>query len=262
MPSHLVIPDTQAKPGVSDEHMVWAAKYALRHRPDVIVHLGDHWDMPSLSSYDSLASKAVRGLDVLEDINAGNASLFSFDSTIALWNRATNHRRRYKPRKILLRGNHDGETNGGRIGRAIEADPMLRGFFAAHPLLSPGWQVVPFLKPIEIDGIAYCHYFPRGANGCVMQQRRGAPSAKAQCVREGRSATAGHKQGLDVARVTVGGGRTFRGLIAGSFYMHDEGYKSPQGNSHWRGILHKRHVHAGDYDLTEVSLETLRREFA
>lgn len=254
---HLVIPDTQAKPGVSSDHMVWAAKYALEHRPPVIVHLGDHWDMPSLSSYDTIHGKVAAGVDILGDIEAGNESLARFDNTIAAWNRNTTHKRRYFPRKIMLRGNHE-----NRLARAVAADPMVEGFVKAHPLESPGWEVVPFLEVIEVDGIAYCHFFPRARNGCVVQDRRGAPSAMAQCVREGRSATAGHKQGLDVARVCVGGGRTFRGVIAGAFYLHDESYKGPQGNTHWRGLLHKHNVQNGDYDLSEVSMATLRARYA
>ena len=49
---HMVIPDTQCKPGVPMEHLTWAGQYAVEQKPDVIIHIGDHWDMPSLSSYD------------------------------------------------------------------------------------------------------------------------------------------------------------------------------------------------------------------
>jgi len=47
MVSHLVIPDTQAKPGAPTKHLEWIGRYILDRRPDVVVHLGDHWDMPS-----------------------------------------------------------------------------------------------------------------------------------------------------------------------------------------------------------------------
>ena len=47
-----MIPDTQVKPGVNTDHLEWAGHYAVKMKPDVIVHIGDHWDMPSLSSYD------------------------------------------------------------------------------------------------------------------------------------------------------------------------------------------------------------------
>ena len=49
---HMVIPDTQVKPGCPIEHLKWAGQYAVDKKPDVIVHIGDHWDMPSLSHYD------------------------------------------------------------------------------------------------------------------------------------------------------------------------------------------------------------------
>ena len=259
LPDHLVIPDTQARPGAPSDHMEWAARYALEHRPEVIVHLGDHWDMPSLSSYDTLHGKVAAGLDILADIQAGNESLARFDRTIAEWNRNTNNGRRYRPRKILLRGNHE-----NRMARAVEADPMIAGFAAQHPFESPGWEVVPFLEVVEVDGVRFSHYFPRAANGCVMQSRRGAPSAKAQVVREAASCTAGHKQGLDVHVQCVGGGKRIRGIIAGSFYLTNIAaeYKTPQGHSYWRGILHCHDVRDGDYDLQEISLDSLRRRYA
>lgn len=214
---HLVIPDTQAKPGVPDDHLEWAARYALDKEPEVIIHLGDHWDFPSLSSYETSSTKVANGRDILADIRAGNEALRRFDDVIRQENRRRNHRRRYKPKRILLRGNHDGETNGGRVERALEAEPWLAGFFEAHPMESPGWDVVPFLQPVILHGIKYSHFYVRGANGKVTQSRRGMPSAKAQVVREAMSATAGHAQGLDYHQQPCGH-TIHHGLIAGSFY--------------------------------------------
>ena len=57
---HLVIPDTQIKPDCPIDHMYWAGRYACAMKPDVIIHLGDHWDMPSLSSYD-VGKKSFEG---------------------------------------------------------------------------------------------------------------------------------------------------------------------------------------------------------
>lgn len=260
---HLVIPDTQIRPGVPTEHLAWAARYALEKQPDVIIHLGDHWDFPSLSGYESGQSKVANGRDILADVQAGNEALALFDDVIREENRRRNHRRRYNPQRLLLRGNHDGETNGGRVGRALEAEPWLRGFFEAHPLSSPGWTVVPFLQPVVLHGIAYCHYFVRNASGQVVQSKRGMPSAKAQVVREAMSATSGHKQGLDYHAQPVTNG-ILHGLIAGSFYQHDEGYLTPQGNHHWRGIVLKNDVRpdGGHYDLCTVSLDYLRRKYS
>jgi len=49
---HLVIPDTQVKPNSPTDHLRWAGLYAAEKKPDVIIHIGDHFDMPSLSSWD------------------------------------------------------------------------------------------------------------------------------------------------------------------------------------------------------------------
>ena len=69
---HLVIPDTQCKPGFPTEHLEWVGKYAAEKKPDVIVHLGDHWDMPSLSIYD-IGKKAFEGRTYQADSIAGLA---------------------------------------------------------------------------------------------------------------------------------------------------------------------------------------------
>ena len=39
----LILPDTQTKVGVDIDHLVAAGNYAAERRPDVIVHLGDHY---------------------------------------------------------------------------------------------------------------------------------------------------------------------------------------------------------------------------
>lgn len=255
---HLIIPDTQVRPGVDVDHLEWAGNYAVEKQPQVIVHLGDHWDMPSLSRWDNAARKALASRDVHADIVAGNEALRLFMRPITEHNKGRRSRARYKPRLVMLEGNHE-----HRIARSVYDEPWLAGLFEACDRNDRelGWERIPFLQPIEIDGIRYCHYFCRNANGAVVQSRNGMPSAKAQVVRECVSATAGHKQGLDV-HVQPAGGRIFRGLIAGSFYSHDEEYLTPQGNTHFRGILLKNDVRDGYYDLCDVSLDFLRRRYS
>ena len=70
----LLIPDTQVKPGVPLDHLHALSKFIVHRRPDVIVHIGDHWDMASLSSYD-FGKKAMEGRRVHEDIEAGKGAL-------------------------------------------------------------------------------------------------------------------------------------------------------------------------------------------
>jgi len=154
---HMVIPDTQCKPDQTFQHLRWAGQYAVEMLPDVIIFLGDHWDMPSLSSYDK-GKKSFEGRRYLKDIAAGNEGMTAFMEPIleeqerlkknkkAVWN----------PRLVFLRGNHE-----ERIEKAINNDAMLEGVldFDAHTNLKEyGWEVYPFLEVVTIDGIAYSHY--------------------------------------------------------------------------------------------------------
>jgi hypothetical protein len=249
---HLVIPDTQCRPGVPVDHFSWIGAYAADKRPDVIVHLGDWYDMNSLCSYDKESNpKDFHARSYEDDLAAGDLGVTLFELALA-------KAKGYRPRKVYLRGNHE-----ERYERLIRAEPNL-----ARSLVAPwtyaedcGWDVRPFLEPIDIDGILYCHYFCRGPSGMVTNSRNGNPSAKLQVTREMQSCTAGHKQGLDVHVQPTARGMV-RGVIAGSCYQHDDEYLSPQGTRYWRGILMKHEVRQGDYNLLEVSLSYLKRKYA
>jgi len=78
---HLVIPDTQIKPDKPMDHMLWAGKYACAVKPDTIIHIGDHWDMPSLSSYD-VGKKSFEGRRYSADVEAGNEAMQLFTDCI------------------------------------------------------------------------------------------------------------------------------------------------------------------------------------
>ena len=244
-----VIPDTQCRPGVRTDHLEWAGKYIAEKQPDVVIHLGDHWDMPSLSSYDK-GTASAEGRRVQKDIDAGNEALRLLTDAMANGNVPN-------MRLIMLRGNHE-----NRLERYINSNAELIGAFDnAFNDTRLGWEVVPFLQPIEVGGVSFCHYFPRSSDGNVAQTKRGAPSARAQLLREMQSCVSGHRQGLDLA-VHTNGKRLIRSIIAGSFYQHSEGYLSPQGNHHWRGMLMLHEVKNGSFNLMELSLDYLRRRYS
>lgn len=54
---HCFIPDTQVRAGVSTDHIGAAGRYVAEKRPDKIIIAGDWWDFPSLSAWDSAATK-------------------------------------------------------------------------------------------------------------------------------------------------------------------------------------------------------------
>ena len=245
---HMVIPDVQAKPDVSHEHMRWIANYALEKRPDVIVQIGDWADMPSLSLYDK-GKRCYEGRRYVKDIDAANFSLHLFEETIAKHNRE-HPEDKYEPRKVITLGNHE-----ARIERATMLDASLDGKLRPEDLnfWDAGWEVHPFLEVVEIDGIEYSHYFISGSMG------RPVSSAAALLKTRGRSATMGHVQRMDVAfHPQTQQIRMFCGVC----YTHDEDYLGPQGNECPRQVIMKHEVENGRYDLMAVSLRFLEKRYA
>ena len=241
---HLIIPDTQCKKGVSLQHLKWVGQYIAEKKPEVVIHLGDHWDMPSLSSYD-VGKKSFEGRRYVDDITAGNAGMDLIMEGVS--------KMKVKPRLVFIMGNHE-----QRIERAVESDAKAEGLITYDDfnLKKHGWEVVPFRVPILIDGIQYCHYFYNPMSG---KPYSGAMETRLKNI--GCSFTMGHQQGLIYGRRELSSGKTLNGLVAGSFYQHDEEYKGPQGNAHWRGIVVKHEVRDGNYDPMFVSLDYLRRTY-
>lgn len=246
---HLYIPDTQVKVGVPINHLTAAGNYAVEKRPDVIVLAGDWWDFPSLSSYDR-GKLSFEGRRYRLDVEAGKAGMEKFLAPIR-------KAKSYRPRIVITLGNHE-----HRVQRAIEEHAVLDGTIGVHDLQLEafGIEAHEFLRPIVIDGVVYCHYFPRSASGKVMQSKSGAPNALAQLRREGRSCVAGHTQGFDIACLPFSG-RLQWGVQAGSFYQHQEQYLTPQGQDHWHGVVMLHEVQDGCFSPMVVGLNYLLEKY-
>ncbi len=253
MTKHLVIPDTQVKPGQSLEHLRWAGQYAADKKPDVIIHIGDHWDMPSLSSYD-VGTRSFEGRRYVRDIEAGIAGMEAFLEPIRNeQDRLKNNKRKqWKPRMVFTLGNHE-----NRITRAIDSDPKLEGLikFDDLELEEMGWEVIPFLQPIVIDEIAYCHYFTSGVMG------RPVSSARLMLQKKYMSCIMGHVQDRDIAYARKADGTNMLGLFSGIYYQHDEDYLTPQTNGSWAGIWMLNEVGNGGCDELPVSINYLREKY-
>ena len=249
-----MIPDCQVKSGVPLDHLAALSNYIVHKKPDVIVQIGDFADMPSLSSYDQ-GKRAGEGTRYESDIKSSRSAMGVLNHAIEEYNNKARRLkfRQYRPRKVLTLGNHE-----NRISKHVNNYPILEGKLSYNDLGYGefGWEVYDFLRPVEINGILYAHYFPRNAQGRIVQAYRGSPSAALQVRREMQSASAGHLQGLDFA-IHQTGSRRYYGLIAGSFYMHDDDYLTPQGTAYWRGVVYKNEVHDGEYDPMFVSLNYL-----
>lgn len=251
---HLIIPDTQIRPGVPTDHIEWISNYIIDQRPDVLTIIGDWADMASLSGYD-VGTKSFEGRKYLDDKVVANDALQRLMGPIELEQKRceSQHKKRWPMRKIVTLGNHE-----DRIDRAIEKDRKLEGLISTKDLMFDqfGFEVYPFLKPAIVDGVVYCHYFASGVMG------RPITTARALLTKLHQSCFAGHQQGRDVAYAKRADGSRMTAIICGSCYLHDEGYLNPQTNNVWRGVYVLNEVDNGAFDEMPVSLTFLREKYA
>jgi len=251
-----LVPDTQIKPGVPTEHLRAYGNYIVAKQPDVIVHIGDRWDMPSLSSYDKKGSRSFEGRRVIADIKAGNDAMDLFLSPIKEYNEKKRKakEKQYKPRMVFCMGNHE-----HRIKRAVEADPALEGMLSYDMLNLEGWEVHDFLEIVEIEEVLFSHYF---VNPLSLTKGVLAGTIDNKLQKIGRSFVMGHQQTLQFGTHYLNDGTAHIGLVAGAFYQHMEDYMGPQGNHHWRGAVMLNQVEEGKFDPMFLSLEYLVKKWS
>lgn len=249
----LCIPDAQVKPEVPLQHLDWAGKVICDYRPDVVVNLGDFSDMASLSSHDKTGSKYFEGKRYKDDIEVTKQAMKILLNPLRTLQaqQKKNKEKVYKPRMVMLLGNHC-----NRINRAINNNPILDGTISVQDLgYEADWEVHPFLSPVFIGGVGFNHYWPVGAMG------RPAASPAAIVSKLHMSCIAGHQQGKQVAYGKRADGKPLISIIAGSYYLHDEDYMDSLSNRHWRGLVVLNDVKDGYFDELFLSIEYLERKY-
>lgn len=249
--THVFIPDTQCKPGVKLDHLEWAGRYIAdhvirKHRPVRVIHAGDHWDFPSLSSYDRGKSGLMEGRRLDKDLAAGNEGMRLLstpieDALVEVTDPATIE-------LILQGGNHE-----DRFQRMLDTDATLDGALNVDMMKAPGWTKVPFKEITEREGVSYSHYFYNPLTG----RPYGGQSMDALIKTIGYSFVQGHRQVFMYGERYLTNGGVHHGLIAGRFYLHEEDYLGPQGNKQWSGIVVLHEVRNGTYDIMKVSMDYL-----
>jgi hypothetical protein len=239
-----VITDAQVMPGVKLDHLKYAGMYCAAKRPDVIVCIGDFGDFPSLGRHD-------RGTRDFAP-HRYNKDLAAFHHGMELFMEPIRKEAGYNPAMHFTEGNHE-----NFLERITQEYPFLEGTVDKSQLKLPeyGWTVHPFLQPIAIGGVAFCHYFPSGVMGRPI-------SSAAEILRKlHMSAFAGHQQGREIAYARRADGSNMTAIISGSFYQHKYKYLSPFTNGHWRGMYMLHEVKDGQFDEMAVSINFLKRKF-
>jgi len=239
-----VIPDAQVVEGVPIDHLEHAGRYIADKRPDVVLCIGDFGDFPSLSHFDQ-GTLAFEDTYYEKDVGAFLRAMDAFMNPIA---RASG----YKPFLEFTQGNHE-----DHIRRYVHEHPVHREQMSVDDLKLDdyGWRVHPFLQPISIGGVAFCHYFPSGVMG------KPITSAQSLLRKLHMSAFAGHQQGREIAYSRRADGSNMTAIISGSFYQHTFDYLSPFTNAHWRGMYFLHEVQDGRFDEMALSISFLKRRF-
>lgn len=244
MATHLVIGDPHCTPKASNDRFLWAGKFARDLKPDTIICMGDFASMDSLSSYDK-GKKSFEGRRYKKDIDHAHDALDKF-------NKGLEGRR---PRKIMLLGNHE-----ERIDRTVDDIPELEGTISTDDFKFEkfGWEVHPYQKPVNVDGVYYCHNYPTGVMGKPIS---GDNVARSLLLKNKVSSTVGHIHTFDYAICAVPSGRKLMGLSAGCYLHHKENYAKATQQMWWSGLVIKRNVSKGEYDLEMVEYNTIRRKY-
>jgi len=255
-PLHLIIPDSHAQPDICNRRYEALGNLIMDIRPDVIINLGDHADMKSLCTYD-YGKKSFEGrrykADIASAIDANERlfePLLKYNRTRTAWKK-----KQYNPRAVMCIGNHE-----YRINKAIEDDAKLDGVLSIDDLEYECFydDVVPFLEPIIIDGIAYCHYFTSGVMGRPVS---GKHQAMSLLDKMHISCTQGHTHTMDYGEQIRADGKRIIGHVAGCFFEHDESYAGPANRMYNRGITLKHEVNNGSYDIQRISMECIIRDY-
>lgn len=246
----LVIADTQVKPGEDLFYLEAIGRYIADKRPDIIVHIGDHFDFPSLSTYDK-GKKSFEGRRLKADIEAGIEGMEKLLAPLRKLQNKQRHNKKkvYNPRLVFTLGNHE-----ARFDRLANDMPELDGFVGTETLglEQMGWEVIPFLKPVEIEGILFVHYIPNPFTG-----KPYGGTAMSQLKTVGCSFVVGHKQCLDIAIRPILDGRHQIGIVNGAAYPFNEAYKGHTGNNHFRGVTVLHEMENGFALPMPVSIEYL-----
>lgn len=254
MSTHLIIPDYHAKPGDDNRRADWLAKLIIDVKPDVVVNIGDQADMPSLCSYDR-STRAFVGRTYSDDIAAHN------EAQERIWE-PVRRRKKKLPRSVFLIGNHE-----QRINKALDASHELEGTISLNDLDLDTYydDVVPYTGntpgSIAIDGIVYAHYFISGVMGRPVG---GTHPAHSLISKLHHSCTSGHLHLADWSTTTTVLGNRVQGLFCGTYQEvePETSWAGAASSLWWNGVVVKRNVDRGNYDLQMISIDTMKKEYS
>lgn len=237
--THVVVGDCHAGPGQDLRRFAWLARLVNAVQPDVLVQIGDWYNLGSLCYHSTAKERADQRLT--EDLLAGEMALEAFENEL-----------RVPVERHFTGGNHD-----ERMLKVADDAPWMDGVFsvgAAHE--ARGWSYHPYLEPVRIDGIRYQHYLPNQVGKAISGKYQTARMLER--VRYAESVVVGHSHRLDYRTESDHHGRRVSALVSGCYMEHVEEYAGSDNYEWWRGVCILRNVRGGDFDLETMSMARIK----
>tara|TARA_R110002126_G_scaffold81454_6_gene200754 strand:+ start:171 stop:1043 length:873 start_codon:yes stop_codon:yes gene_type:complete len=237
----LVVPDCHVEVGQDLSRFKLLAEFANKHRPDIIVQMGDFNSFVSVSFHAKLVEKA--NITLAAEIKAGKKALDILEDGLD-----------YTPRKVAVGGNHD-----NYVQRYLDTNPNMRDLiddmtFGFKPR---GWEHTPFPGFTQVEGIVTTHF---------VQNKMGRAVAASSAVLLARklvqltheSVMVGHSHQYGHAEETSITGRTMHGLVTGCFFENDHSYAGQNNVKLWRGVQLLQNAKNGDFRVEPYTIEDMR----
>jgi len=250
----LVIPDSHAHPDYHNNRAEWLGNYIADVKPEIVINMGDQFDMPSLSSYDK-GKSSFMSQSYEADINSG------LDFHERLWTPVKKTKKK-QPYKVFLHGNHE-----NRLRKVLEYDPQLCGerygvSFRNYSISDYYHEEVPYEGQTPgvytCEGVSFAHYLISGLMGRPIS---GEHHAYSLIAKQHTSCVVGHSHTADYALRTDTFGNHIQGLVCGVYQDYKSGWAGLANNLWWRGIVHLRGVESGNFDHEFISLRRLQRAY-
>lgn len=236
-----LIPDSHSRPGILDRRFRALNKYIKKHGIERVVHIGDHWDFPSMCNQDSKRSD-FHSRSYEADLNKGFQDL----SLVLKDTGATGD---------YVRGNHD-----DRPERFLAENARFDGHLVLpEEVLPAGWTW--HRKEFRLEGILFRHFEVTGISGKPIS---GDYPAAAILKKNMCSTIVGHSHVVDFCRRTRGDGKKITAIVSGCFLdpAQRERYAEDTQRLWTSGFWHLRNVREGDFDFQFISTKNLLESYS
>ncbi len=251
MSTYLIVPDSHAVSYHNNDRADYLAQLTIDLKPDVVVNMGDQFDMESLSTYDK-GKRSFQGRSYKADIEAG------LEFSDRWWGPVKKTKKRM-PYRVVLEGNHE-----HRVERALDLSEELIGTigFSDYGYDDTYDTIVRYNGGtpgiIELDGILFAHYFTSGVKG---MPTGGEHPAHMLLSKTKQSSVAAHSHLFDWTTQTTQVGKRWNGLVAGCYQDYDNPWAGNLARMWKRGVCVLRNVEDGNYDLQFIDIESLRKSY-